>query len=253
MTTPATDCPRVHGKSQCPTLWLVPARGGSKGIPGKNVRPFAGRPLVLRALDQALALAAPGDTVYLSTDSDEIRNLGLQLGDVAPFKRPAELASDTASTYDVLLHALAEFERRGKIFGRLVLLQPTSPFRTLDDIRRTLDAWHPGIDMAVTVTEAKANPYFNAFEADSGGFLHLSKGDGSVARRQDAPKVWEYTGAVYAITVSALALSPMSRFKRIVPVPVDASHSVDLDTPEDWAVAETLANLRNTDCKCQTP
>lgn len=223
-----------------PTLWLIPARGGSKGIPGKNIRPFCGRPLVCRAVDQALKCAEADDVVFVSTDSEEIRNAAETCGITVPWLRSAELASDTASTADVITDTLRRFDARGKRFERIVLLQPTSPMRTTDDIRNALRAWRPDIDMAVSVCEAKANPYFNAFEQNDEGFLHLSKGDGSFTRRQDAPKVWEYNGAVYVISTPSILAGPMSRFAKIVPVEMDASRSVDLDTPADWQIAEIL-------------
>lgn len=196
--------------------------------------------MVVRAVRQAQECAADGDDVFVSTDSEKIRQAAMQCGDVCSELRPAHLATDTASTYDVILHTLESFEKKGKRFSRVVLLQPTSPLRTVADIRQALNVWKPGVDMAVSVCEAKANPYFNAFESDGEGFLHLSKGDGSFTRRQDCPKVWEYNGAVYVMSVEALRRSPMSRFKHILPSPMDAARSVDLDTPADWVLAETL-------------
>lgn len=227
------------------TLWLIPARGGSKGIPGKNVRPFCGKPLVARAVEQAIALAAPDDVVFVSTDDDAIAHAAEACGRVVPFRRPAALATDTASTYDVIIHALNEFEKRGKRFERVVLLQPTSPLRTLDDIKAAISEWSPEVDMVVSVCEARTNPYYNAFETGSDGTLHISKGDGHFTRRQDAPKVWEYNGAVYVMTVSSLRHSTMSGFTKILPSPMDAGRSVDLDTPLDWTIAETLFSNLN--------
>ena len=126
--------------------------------------------------------------------------------------RPDILASDTASSYSVIMHALSEFEKRGLEFDRVVLLQPTSPLRRIDDIRKASALWSKDVDMVVSVCEAKTNPYYNAFETDSEGMLHISKGDGHFTRRQDAPKVWEYNGAVYVMTVSSLrkGISPHS-------------------------------------------
>lgn len=227
------------------TLWLIPARGGSKGIPGKNVKPFCGRPLVCRAVDQALECADDGDMVFVSTDSEEIRTAALSCGDVVPFMRPAVFASDTASSYSVIMHALEEFKKRGHSFERVVLLQPTSPLRTVEDIAKAVKAWNNAIDMVVSVCEAKTNPYYNAFETDREGFLHISKGDGRYTRRQDAPKVWEYNGAVYVMTVSSLEKGPMSSFRKIVPSPMDSSRSIDLDTPADWLIAEALYSMHN--------
>lgn len=222
------------------TLWLIPARGGSKGIPEKNVKPFCGRPLVCRATDQAIACAMPEDDIFVSTDSKEIKEAAESCGISIPFFRPDDLATDTASSYSVIMHALKEFEKRGKQFSRVVLLQPTSPLRTIEDIRGATDLWNSEIDMVVSVCEAQTNPYYNAFETDANGFLHISKGEGKYTRRQDAPKVWEYNGAVYVMTVDSLKKGPMGSFTKIIPFPMPSSRSTDLDTPEDWLIAETI-------------
>lgn len=222
------------------TLWLIPARGGSKGIPGKNVRMFCGRPLVCRAVDQAIACASPGDVVFVSTDDDAIAEAALSCGDVVPFRRPDNLATDTSSSYDVIMHALREFEARGEKFKRVVLLQPTSPLREIEDIKGALRLWSPDIDMVVSVCESSANPYYNLFEAGDDGTLHVSKGGGGYTRRQDAPKVWEYNGAVYVMSVTSLKKGPMSAFSKIIPSTMDSERSADLDTPLDWKIAELL-------------
>lgn len=230
-------------RTTAPTLYIIPARGGSKGIPGKNIKPLAGRPLIGYAIANALELADPDD-ICVSTDSVEIAAVAERLGVKVPFLRPAGLATDTAATYDVLLHALDWYAAAGRDYGRIVLLQPTSPLVTPDDIRGALRLWTPETDMVVSVTEARTNPYYNAFETDSDGYLHISKGDGLITRRQDAPKVWEYNGAVYVITVSSLRATHMSQFRRRIPFEMPASRSVDLDTPADWLVAEQLIGAR---------
>lgn len=222
------------------TLWLIPARGGSKGIPDKNIKPFCGESLVSRSIKQAFECESDNDIVFVSTDSDKIRREAEKNGTTIPFMRPLELASDSASTYSVILHVIEEFKNKGIEFERIVLLQPTSPLRTTYDIKGALSLWTPDIDMVVSVCEAKANPYFNAFEENSSGFLKLSKGDGTYTRRQDAPKVWEYNGAVYVITVSSLLQGPLSSFSKIKPYEMPSKRSVDLDTPEDWEIAEIL-------------
>ena len=99
--------------------------------------------------------------------------------------------------------------------------------------------WTPDVDMVVSVCEARTNPYYNAFETDADGMLHVSKGDGRYTRRQDAPEVWEYNG-VYVMTVASLRRCPMSRFRRRVPYPMPSLRSVDLDTEADWLIAESL-------------
>lgn len=222
------------------TLYLITARGGSKGIPGKNVKPFAGKPLICHSIDHARQAGAPEGDIMLSTDSDEIRRVAEQHGLAVPYMRPAHLATDTASSYDVIVDALLWQREHGKEYERVVLLQPTSPLRTAADIKNAEALWNPGIDMVVSVREARSNPYYGTFEADPQGMLHISKGDGRYTRRQDAPKVWEYNGAVYVMTVSSLLAGPMSQFRRVVPSPMPPERSVDLDTPLDWEIAERL-------------
>ncbi|MBD5357792.1 MAG: acylneuraminate cytidylyltransferase family protein [Bacteroides sp.] len=227
------------------TLWLIPARGGSKGIPGKNVKLFCGRPLICRAIEQALECAKENDFILVSTDSPEIKDVAEGCGITVPFLRPPHLATDTASSYDVIVHALDELEKQGRQFEKIVLLQPTSPLRTSADIQEAIALWSSAVDMVVSVCEAKTNPYYNGFETDESGFLHISKGEGKFTRRQDAPKVWEYNGAVYVMTVASLRKGAMSSFKKIVPSVMSADRSVDLDTPTDWIIAEALFNQQN--------
>lgn len=226
-------------------LFLVPARGGSKGIPGKNVKPFCGEPLVGRTIRQALECCSERDIVLVSTDSIEIKELAESYGLNVPFFRPVDLATDTASTHSVILHALEEFKKRGIEFEKIILLQPTSPFRTIEDIKEAISLWKENIDMVVSVSESKSNPYFNLFEENPSGYLIHSKGDGEYSRRQDAPKVWEFNGAVYVITPKSVEKQPMSKFEKVIPYEMSASRSVDLDTPEDWAIAETLFEKRD--------
>ena len=222
------------------TLWLIPARGGSKGIPNKNLKPFCGESLVSRAVRQAIQCANPEDIIFVSTDSEKIKVEAEKHQIEIPFLRPEELASDTASTYSVILHVMEEFKKRGFEFEKIVLLQPTSPFREIEDIKDTCELWSHEIDMAVSVTESKSNPYFNLFETDKDGFLIHSKGSGEFTRRQEAPKVWEYNGAVYVITPQSLLNSPISEFKRVIPYKMPSTRSIDLDTPEDWELAELI-------------
>ncbi len=221
------------------TLFIIPARGGSKGIPRKNIKTFAGKPLICHSIDHARAFAYDAD-ICVSTDSEEIAQTVRGYGMEVPFMRPASLATDSAGTYGVLLHALDFYRDRGIEYQRMVLLQATSPLRRIEDIRAAIDLWTPEIDMVVSVKEAATNPYYNAYETDADGCLHISKGDGRFTRRQDAPKVWEYNGAVYVITTDSLRRMPMSDFPKRIPSPMDAARSVDLDTPLDWQIAEAL-------------
>lgn len=223
------------------TLYLIPARGGSKGIPGKNIKDFLGKPLICHAIDHARKAGADDADICVSTDSEEIRKVVEDYGLTVPFMRPGSLATDTAGTYGVILHALDWFARHGKEYDIVVLLQTTSPLRRPSDITEALAVWKPGIDMVVSVCEAATNPYYNAFETDANGNLHISKGDGHYTRRQDAPKVWEYNGAVYVMAADSLRRMPYSEFPVRRPYIMPVERSVDLDTPADWIRAEQTA------------
>ena len=220
-------------------LVIIPARGGSKGIPHKNIKLLGGKPLICRAIDNARAVA-PDSDICVSTDDSEIIQVVEDYGLKVPFIRPTELAADNSGTYEVLLHALSFYEQQGRTYDTIILLQPTSPFRRDEDISESLKLYSPDVDMVVSVTEARANPYYNCFETDSDGFLHVSKGDGKYIRRQDAPKAWEYNGAIYIINPQSLKRKSLGEFKRRRMYEMDELHSLDLDTPLDWRIAELL-------------
>lgn len=223
------------------SLFIIPARGGSKGIPHKNIKPLGGKPLILYAIDCAREFAKDEDICVTTDDVNIIccvENYGLKV----PFVRPDYLATDTCGTYEVLLNALDFYEKRGKKYDSIVLLQPTSPFRRKEDIKGTMAMYNDQLDMVVSVKEAVSNPYYNSFEENENGFLVISKGDGHYRRRQDAPKVWEYNGAVYVINPVSLKTKPMSAFEKIAKYEMDSMHSLDLDTMLDWKIAEFLIN-----------
>lgn len=227
-------------------LYIIPARGGSKGIPRKNIKPLGRKPLIGYAIDAARAAGSPDSRIILSTDDDEIASVARKaFGLDVPYMRPAALATDTAGSREVILDAMDWADRAGIIYDCVVLLQPTSPFRTADDIRAALALYSSDIDMVVSVKEAAANPYYNCFETDADGFLHVSKGDGLITRRQDAPPAWEYNGAVYVINPDSIRRMPLGAFPRRLPSPMPADRSIDLDTPADWLLAEALLKIRN--------
>lgn len=232
------------GEATAP-LVVIPARGGSKGIPGKNLRPFAGRPLVAWAIEAARAVA-PDSHIILSTDSEAIAEAGRAEGLAVDYMRPASLATDTAGTQEVIIDAMDWADRRGLHYDCVVLLQPTSPLRTAADVTACMALYDPArAEMAVTVKPSAANPYYDCFELDAQGLLHVSKGDGHLTRRQDAPPAWQLNGAVYVISPSALRSMPMGRMRRI-PCPMPAERSVDLDTPLDWDIAELIHSRLNS-------
>lgn len=221
-------------------LTIIPARGGSKGIPHKNIKPFNGKPLIYYTIDCARDICADED-ICVSTDDAEIISVVEQYGLRVPFVRPPELATDTAGTYEVLLHALDFYEKQGKHYDVVLLLQNTSPFRTSDHVKAALKLYSPDVDMVVSVKECPANPYYCVFEENDDGYLHVCKGDGSIFRRQDAPKVYEYNGAIYIMNAEIMKTTHMHRMQKKVKFVMDEQSSFDLDTMWDWQLAETLA------------
>jgi len=223
---------------------VIPARGGSKGIPGKNIKKLGGRPLIEYTINAAREVFSD-DEIILSTDSLEIKNCAEKLGLKVPFIRPASLATDSAGTYKVLLHALEYVEGKGYFPEILILLQPTSPFRSSKHLTEAIEIYgeNADIEMVVSVTETHANPYFLLFEEDEHGFLQHSK-QGDFVRRQDCPKVWEYNGAIYIINVAALKKKQVSEFQKVIKYEMDQMSSHDLDTPLDWLVANAILKQR---------
>lgn len=227
-------------------LYIIPARGGSKGIPGKNIKLLAGKPLIAYAIEAARDAGGDDSHIILSTDYKEIADTARELGLQVDYMRPPELATDKSGSREVILDAMDWAERHGIEYNCAVLLQPTSPMRTANDITGALALYSKDIDMVVSVTEASTNPYYNCFETDpESGYLHISKGDGILTRRQDAPKAWEYNGAVYVINPISIRSLPLGRFTRRIPFEMPRERSIDLDTPTDWLIAEALMRQNN--------
>lgn len=224
-------------------LCVIPARGGSKGLPRKNLRLLGGRPLIAYTIETA-ASCEEIDRTIVSTDDQEIAETAKSLGAEVPFLRPAELARDDSSTIDVLLHAMGWVEtHEGRPYDIVLLLHVTAPLRRADDVGACLRLVAvEGAPNAFTVTPAHANPYFNMVEADESG-VRLCK-QGSFAGRQNAPEVFEINGAAYAWEWDVL------RNQRAVLLPDTRLHvmprdrSVDIDAELDLRVAECLLCAR---------
>lgn len=222
------------------SLYIIPARGGSKGIPRKNIKKLAGVPLINYSISVARELS-DDEHIIVTTDDDEIADVARQTGLPVPYMRPDYLATDTAGSREVILDAMDYADSKGIEYDNVVLLQPTSPLRNVDDVKKALELYTTDLDMVVSVVEANANPYYNCFETDAdSGFLRISKGDGSITRRQDAPQVWEYNGAVYVINPQSIRAMTMGEFSRKKPCVMPRERSIDLDTPLDWAIAEVV-------------
>jgi CMP-N,N'-diacetyllegionaminic acid synthase len=210
-------------------LALITARGGSKGLPGKNVRPVQGRPLIDFTIAAARG-AACVDRVVLSTDDDEIARVAEACGCEVPFRRPAALASDTATSMDVVLHALDQLPQHDIV----VLLQPTSPARESGDIdaavQRLLEANAPA---CVSVCAAEESPYW-MFSLGHQARLKPLLDTPATTRRQDLPPVYVLNGAVYAARTDALKRMGSFLGPETVAHVMPRERSIDIDTLEDF-------------------
>ena len=224
-------------------LFLIPARGGSKGLPKKNILSLAGKPMIGYSIDAAMESMDSGDELCVSTDDAQIIQVIRDYGIDVPFIRPAELASDTASSEQVIEHAIEWYRVRGIVFDVIILLQPTSPLRNAIHVKEALNLWMEGIDMVVSVKETDSNPYYVLFEEDENGLLRKSK-DGNFTRRQDCPKVYELNGAIYIMNASSVANNVKTKEKRTRKYLMDKRDSIDVDDELDFEQAELILKKR---------
>lgn len=217
-------------------LVVIPARGGSKGVPKKNIKQLGGKPLIQYTIEAARDVFEDS-IICVSTDNEEIKAVVESMGLKVPFLRPAEMATDTAGTYEVLLHAVEYYERIGYQSDTLIVLQPTSPFRTGVHIKEALAEFDDFCEMLSSVKEAKSNPYYVLREENDDGWLVKSK-EGNFIRRQDCPKVYELNGAIYIIHVEVLKTSPIQNLTKIRKYEMDEMSSLDIDNLMDFAIAE---------------
>ena len=233
-------------------LFIIPARKGSKGLPGKNIKLLGAKPLIAYTIEFAKSLARKDDVICISTDDQEVIKIANDLGIEAPFLRPDELASDTANTFQVLKHAISFYKNEGVEFKTLVLLQPTSPFREVEDFSRMEEiylAQNP--DMVVSVKISKDSPYFNLFEEDSNGNLNkfFQTADINCTNRQECPPVYSYNGSIYLVNNYSFLIRGDFNFDRKIKYVMPDSRSIDIDTPADWALSEFYLNHKNENSK----
>ncbi|WP_417464352.1 cytidylyltransferase domain-containing protein [Kordiimonas sp.] len=225
---------------------LIFARGGSKGLPGKNIKPLAGKPLIGWAIQQALAVPDIG-RVVVSTDAPEIADVARDHGAEVPFLRPDELAGDTASEWDAWRHALRFLEQQdGKLPDPFISVPATSPLRQPDDISACLDLYAEGqSDMVVAVTDAHRNPWFNMVRTrEDGTVVPVNNPEGNVVRRQDAPTVQDMTTFAYVADPKHILTKRGVFTGRVRAVTVPVERSIDIDTQFDFEIAEFLMKKR---------
>ena len=223
-------------------LYLIPARGGSKGIPKKNIKLFNGKPLIHYSIEIAKKLTHSKD-ICVSTDSEEIKTIAEQTGINVPFIRPADLATDKAGSSNVIKHAVEFYKAGGVNYDAVILLQPTSPFRLIKHVKEAITIFEDDLDMVCSVSESKANPYYNLFEESDNGILKKCK-QGSYIRRQDCPAIYEQNGSIYVISVKSLLTKGMANFTKTKKYMMNDIYSRDIDTPDDWDYCEYLLHHR---------
>ncbi|NQZ56577.1 MAG: acylneuraminate cytidylyltransferase family protein [Lentisphaeraceae bacterium] len=219
-------------------LFIIPARGGSKGIPGKNIKNLADKPLLHYSIELARQFSADAD-ICLSTDDDEIAACAEEVNLTTPFRRPAKMATDNSGSYEYIMHAIEHYEKKGRHYDAIVLLQPTSPLRRADQLKSMLQDFSTDMDMMVSVQEARHNPVCVSFIEDEKGCLsRLFKEESTL--RQEVPVVYEYNGAFYIMNVQSLKQGSYNEFKDIRKFVMDEVSSLDIDTPLDWGFAEFI-------------
>ncbi len=222
------------------------ARGGSKGLPGKNIRQLQGKPLIAWSIEQAHAVKRI-DRVIISTDSKDIAAVARQYGAEVPFIRPTELALDNSPEWLAWRHALTfQLETDGKLPQVMLSIPATAPLRLPVDIENCLDKYEEGdADMVITVTEAHRSPYFNMVKANADGTVGLViPPPSAISRRQDVPKVFDITTVAY-VARPEFVMTHNSVFEgRVLAAHVPVERAIDIDTLLDFQIAESLLLLR---------
>lgn len=219
-------------------LALITARGGSKGIPDKNIKLLGDKPLMAWTIEEAKK-SKYIDRLILSSDCSNIQNIAKKFGCEVPFSRPPELATDTSSSIDVVLHAL---DYIGDNFDYLMLLQPTSPFRTAIDmdkvIEQTIDS---NIQLMISVAKVKKHPSY-LYKIENSRLVPYIDTNKQL-RRQDMPLTYEHNGAIYFSTVSFIKQNKTYNSTEAVPFEMFGKSNLDIDTIEDWDYAECLIKM----------
>lgn len=223
-------------------LGIIPARGGSKGIPGKNIKLLNGKPLIYYTYKASKTSNLLSRTI-VSTDDDSIISVCNNIGMDVPFKRPTQLAQDNTPSLPVILHALEVLEKEGETYDSVCLLQPTTPFRSPGLIDKAISKFYEtGADSLVSVRAVphEYNPHW-VFEPNSSGFLRIATGEKRIIpRRQELPPAFIRDGAIY-ITKTEVLKSQNSLLGSTIAYHIhNPEHYVNLDTMKDWQQAEKL-------------
>lgn len=217
---------------------FVFARGGSKGLPGKNILELGGIPLVGHSIRVAKSLPEVS-AVFVSTDSPEIANIAATFG-AAVIERPSELSSDTASEWDAWRHAIAHVRNLGIEFDVFLSLPATSPLRNTADVQNCLGALTADTDVVITVTSASRSPFFNMVKRGPDGIVNKLIESETYTRRQDAPEAFDMTTVAYVLRPDFIFSSPSLFSGRVKSIVIPKERAVDIDDLWDFKYAECL-------------
>lgn len=220
------------------TICTICARGGSVGVPRKNIRELMGKPLIAYTIEQALSCPGIG-AVYVSTDDREIADIAERCGATVPFLRPPELATSSAAKLPVIEHLVEAVEKTGVEVTRIVDLDPTSPLRHVADIEAAMAALNDDVDVVITAYPSDKNPYFNMVEFRDDGFVGLVKElPGGVTARQQAPQVFSMNASIYVWHRATLTLGLWNGRTWLHEMPRE--RSIDIDSEIDFELVELL-------------
>lgn len=217
-------------------LAIIPARGGSKGIPKKNIKAVSGKPMINYTIEAARECDYI-DKVIVSTDDEEIAEISMKAGAVVPFLRPDELAVDDAELIDVVMHAIEFYERKAERYDIIVLLQPTSPLRTSEDLQKALEYYmRKGEKSLLSISEVSEHPKMMRKFNDENELQKMLGEDGD-GTESGSKKYYKVNGAIFINSMSEL--SEKTKFENnVMGYVLSKEHGIDIDVPEDVVVAE---------------
>lgn len=221
---------------------LICARGGSKGLPGKNIKPLNGIPLIGWSINIAKQLNKVS-RIIISTDSDDIVKVAKDFGAEVPFMRPENLAQDDSPEWQVWQHAINHIEESdNEDIDAIVVLPVTAPLRSIEDVNACIDLFESEeVDSVITVSEANRSPYFNMTVNDDSGYASLViSPENQIIRRQDAPEVFDMTTVAYVVNTNAVKLSNGVFKGKVKSIVIPQERSIDIDTLLDFKIAECL-------------
>lgn len=226
-------------------LAIIPARGGSKGLPGKNIKELCGKPLIAWSIEHAQK-SKYVDELFISTDSQEIADVAEQFGAPCPELRPAELARDTAPSSEFIVYTLEKMKKEGKSFDYFILLEPTSPLRDVEDVDKSIEMLvdNPVAESVMGVVRAEdSNPAFMV-KIGEGGLMIPFMGKAETLRRQDIPDAYYFEGTVYLSKCDAYMEKKAFYHDKTLPYVVPKWKSFEIDDIIDFTIIEAIMKMK---------